>query len=324
MRAMGRPSRHVAPAALAVAWLVGGGVGVGAAAAEACAPAAVLVGDDGLVRTIETVLRARGVTVDGDGGATSTTCAVHAEVTPDVDHHVRVTITDAEGRTIERLTSDAETAATAIESWARRDLTDPLLVGHAAVAAPRAADTIDRAGLAAGPRQRRIEIGAAIDTGVSGDGALWGGVRGRACAMVGDACVGALVRYARDTEVAGDSAELDNGRSALDLTVVVELPLDRDRWTVTPSAGLGQTSLTAVRDLVGEQESEQASSWHLYAGLAAGARITSAWTARLDFGVALSPLAHARLGEADGVDRQLAALPHARGWLGLGLQYEGL
>lgn len=293
------------------------------AAADACVPAAVVIGDDGLVRTIEAELRARGVAVAGDAGvATDVTCAVHAEVTPDVDHHVRVTITDSDGRTVERLTADAGTAATAIESWARRDMSDPLLVGH--TLAPARETPGLAAAAATSPRTRRIEIGAALDGGVSNDGAIWGGVRGRACAMVGDACVGALVRYARDTEVAGDSATLENGRSALDLTVVIELPLERDRWSVAPAVGLGQTSLTAVRDLADEEETEQASSVHVFAGMAAGLRLAGAWRVRLDVAVAISPFATSRLGEMDGVDRQLAALPKARGWLGLGLAYEGL
>ncbi len=293
------------------------------AAADACSPAAVVVGDDGLVRTIEAELRARGVAVPGDGGATDVTCAVHAEVTPEVDHRIRVAITDADGRTVERLTSDPETAATAIESWARRDLTDPLLVGHAGSPPPRAAAAVTAA-LPPPPRTRRIDVGAALDGGASDDGAVWAGLRGRACAMVGDVCVGALVRYGRDTEVAGDSEALDNGRDALDLTVVVELPIDRDRWSWAPTIGLGQTSLTAVRDIVDEEETEQASSLHVFAGMAAGVRVHGAWRARVDLGLAWSPFSQARLGENDGVDRQLAALPHARGWLGLGLAYEGL
>lgn len=293
------------------------------AAADACLPAAVVIGDDGLVRTIEVELRARDVAVAGDAGVTSdVSCTVHAEVSPDVDHHVRVTITDSDGRTVERLTADAGTAATAIESWARRDMSDPLLVGH--TPAPARETPALAAAAATAPRARRIEIGAALDGGVSIDGAIWGGVRGRACAMVGDACVGALVRYARDTEVTGDSATLENGRSALDLTVLVELPLERDRWSVVPAVGLGQSSLTAVRDLVDEQETEQSSAVHAFAGMAAGLHVAGAWRARLDLGIALSPFATARLGEVDGVDRQLAALPKARGWLGLGLAYEGL
>jgi hypothetical protein len=292
------------------------------AAGDACVPSAVVIGDDGLVRTIESELRSRGITVAGDGGATDITCAVHAEVAPDVDHHVRVTITDSDGRTVERLTADAGTAATAIESWARRDMSDPLLAGYAP-APPREPPVRDAAAMVA-PRWRRIEVGTALDGGVSNDGAVWGGVRGRACAMVGDACVGAAVRYARDTELSGDTAALENGRSALDLTVMVELPLDRDRWSIVPAVGLGQTSLTAVRELVDEEESEQASSLHVLAAMSAGLRITGAWRARADLGLALSPFATERLGEMDGVDRQLAALPKARGWLGLGVSYEGL
>jgi hypothetical protein len=298
----------------------------GDADADACAPSAVVIGDDGLVRTIEAELRARGVAIAGDAERpTDVTCAVHAEVAPDVDHHIRVTITDSDGRTVERLTADADTAATAIESWARRDMSDPLLAGHAPItpAPAPAPHALDAAALVT-PRQRHIEVGAALDSGVSNDGGTWGGVRVRGCAMIGDACLGAQLRYGMDTQQTGDTAMLDNGRDALDLTVTVELPLERDRWSLVPAAGIGQTSLTAFRDVAGEEESEQSSSWHLFAGMAAGRALGGAWRARLDFGVALSPLATERLGENDGVDRQLAALPKARGWLGLGVAYEGL
>ncbi|HUQ04825.1 MAG TPA: hypothetical protein VM261_20125 [Kofleriaceae bacterium] len=295
------------------------------ASADACAPAAVVIGDDGLVRAIELELRARGIEVAGDAGApVDGACAVHAEVAPEVDHRIRVTVTDGDGRTVERVTADAGTAATAIESWARRDMTDPLLAGHGVILPSRGPHAVDRPVISPAAPARRLEVGAALDSGLSNDGALWGGVRGRACARVGDACVGVQIRYGRDLEVAGDSAALDNSRSALDLTVTVELPLERDRWSVAPVAGAGQSSLTAVRDLVDEEETEQASTWHLFAGIGAGARVGAAWRVRLDAGVALSPTAAARLGESDGVDRQLAALPKARGWLGLGLSYEGL
>lgn len=293
--------------------------------ADACAPAAVVIGDDGLVRTIEAELRARGVAVAGDaGGPADVTCAVHAEVSPDIDHHIRVTITDSDGRTVERLTADAGTAATAIESWARRDMSDPLLEGHAPISPARERRIGDAVTIASAPRARRVEVGAALDGGVSNDRGVWGGVRARGCAMVGDACLGAQIRYARDTELAGDTAALENGRTALDLTVTVELPLERDRWSIAPAVGIGQTSLTAVRDIVGEDEKEQSSSWHVFAGMGAGLAIGRAWRVRADFGLALSPVATQRLGEADGVDRQLAALPKARSWLGLGLAYEGL
>jgi len=290
----------------------------GPARADPCPPAALVVGDGGLVTSIESELRARGVRVEGNGGG----CAVHAEVTPEA-RQVRVRITDADGRTTERLASDPAAAATAIESWARRDVGEPLLRGHPA-AVHQGDAAVGATAPGAGPRPRRLELGAALEGGLSDDGGVWGGVHVTGCAMVGELCLGALLRYAADSELAGDTATLDNGRTALDLALVVALPIERDRLTLVPQAGLGQTSLTASRDLAEEPEREQASSLFVHAGLGLALGLTAAWSLRADAGLALAPFATPRLGEADGVDRQLAALPHARGWLGLGLAYGGL
>ncbi len=328
----------------------------GPAMADACPPAARVVGAPALVAPVERLLRARGVAVDvgdgaggeaggrskaggGSGGkAGDAACAVHAELLPD-ERGVRVRITDPDGRTVERVAADPEIAATAIESWARQDLDDPLLAarvrpGSSSAGATASGATASRAttsgehrldpGAAGrGVRARRIEVHAALDGGASDDGALWAGGHAGACATVGDLCLGALVRFAADPGVSGDTETLDHQRSAFDLTLLAALPLDRDRWTLWPHAGLGLTSLTATRDLADEPEREQASSPHALAGLGVVLHLSASWSARLDGSVAVAPFATTRLGEDDGVDRQLAALPHARAWLALGLSYGG-
>jgi hypothetical protein len=280
--------------------------------AAPCPPSAVVIGDDALVADVNVELRARGIGIDG-----GVPCTVLAEIVADGDH-LRVTISDPDGRRVERTAANARTAATAIESWARRDVGDPLLEIHAV---PTRTEPSAEVPSEVPSRAPSFEVGAALDTGVSGDGGLWSGGRARACVMVGGLCVGALVRFAVDTAVAGDTVLLESDRHALDLAVAVELPRDLGHWWIAPGAGVGQTSLTAYRDEPGAEEREQASAWFLHAGLAVGRRVGTAWRLRLDAGLAWAPLAASRLGEADGIDRQLASLSPVRGWLGLGVDY---
>ena len=84
---------------------------------------------------------------------------------------------------------------------------------------------------------------------------------------------------------------------------------------------MGQTSVTAKRSIVDEEELEQAGTFHGRAGVAAGVRLTGPWSLRLDLSLDIAPFARQRLGEPDGVDRQLAASPALHGWLGLGIAY---
>ncbi len=295
-------------------------------AEPSCAPAAWVTGEHALVAAIEPMLRDRGITVV-DARSTDPSfpphCRLVAAEVMSGGGRVLVWITDPDGRRIERETEDPTAAATVIESWARRDLIDPLFTARS---------TIQVGAFEPGPANRAVEapahsrftILAGAGGGLSGDGALWTGFHAQGCAAIGRVCLGGTLRYGIDLEQSGDTAALDNGRRTFDVTITVEVPVRRGRAMIAPMLGIGQSSVTAKRDLVDEEEFEQAGAFHARAGLAAGYRLAGEWSVRLDFTLDLAPFARQRLGEPDGVDRQLAASPLIHSWLGLGLAYGGM
>lgn len=326
-------------ASLAAAALAAVALAHGEAAAETCAPVARVSGDPELVEAVVALLRARGIAVDADRGCGELIAVLAADET-----RVRVAITDADGRKVERIASDAEGAATAIETWARPDLTDPLLAARPAPARPpvHTALAIDVEPPPDGPPAetpaivatvaptRKIELFAAIEGGMSGDGALWRSLRAQGCVQIGPVCAGAMVRRVVDTRESGDAAELGSERSAIDILLVAEAPWTIDRFTAAPGVGLGLSSLRAERRYLGadlEDEYDESGSLHLRASLAGAYRFAGSWSVRLDLALGASPWAPTRLGELDGEPQDepsLAGVPRIQSWLGLGIAYGGL
>lgn len=296
------------------------------AESEPCMPAAQLAGDRDLIAAVQTELESRGIPIRGTTGCGT----VSAELAVGDDARVHIHIVDADGRRVERVAADAMGAATAIESWARRDVTDPLL---AARGSTRVAAVIGRVPVedvpppveppAEVPVARRYVIGAGLDAGVSGDGAAWGGVRVHGCARAGRFCLGGMVRYAIDSEQAGDSLELQTSRTALDLTLTAGIPLRAGPLLLTPAVGLGQTAVTAARDVPEEQEREQATAIFTRAGISMDVHVAHRVVLVVDVAITYAPFANTRLGEMDGSDRQLAAVPAIGTWLGVGAAWEG-
>lgn len=309
---------------------------VGSAAAEPpCRPSARLTGERPLADEIGAVLRERGIAVVADAAESSAsagsdpafTGAACRQVSAEVatgGHRIMVWITDDEGHRVERLTEDVPAAATAIESWARRDLLDPLLDARAAIpiglpGAASAAQVERTAAPAAAPPHYRLAGGA--DVGVSGDGGLWTGVHAQACGRIGRICLGGLVRYAYDLERSGDTRRLGTERSGLEIGATVELPVHRGALAIAPGLGLALSSITAHNPI--EEETEQVSAAYARAQLAAGYALARDWSLRAEVSLGFAPLARERLGEPDGIDRQLAASPKLLTWLGLGVAYGG-
>ncbi|MEJ7596473.1 MAG: hypothetical protein WKG01_01080 [Kofleriaceae bacterium] len=293
------------------------------AADPPCKPSAQITGESTVIRAIEVALRGRGIDVETpapDGPAfVSVTCRrVSAEVTIGDGGRLFVAVIDADGRQTQRVAEYTEAAATVIESWARGDLLDPLLASRGTIAIGATAATV---GVERARARPRFLIAAGGDVGVSGDGALWTGVRAHACGAIGTFCIGGTVRYALDSERSGDSKELASARTALGVTLTGERPMRWGRLSVSPGAGLGLTSVTAT--LATEPELEQASAVHMRVGLAAAYEFTHAWSVRVDLDGEVAPFARSLLGDADGIDRQLAASPKLQSWLGLALTYGG-
>ena len=314
--------RWVGAIAVLLAWPVD------LAAQAVCMPVVQVSGEPALARPVIALLRGRGVKVGG-----TSRCGVMTAVLTGSGELTRITIVDTDGRTVERVAEDAGAAATAIESWVRRDIDAPLLEPRAAPA--QDADREQPAPIAqtAAPAvERRIEVGGAAEAGLGSDGSTWTGARAHACLSVGPVCAGAMVRYARDSETGGDGIVRDTSRSALDLLLTADLPLHGRRFFLSPGAGLGQQTMRATRRS-GDRETNDAVVLALRAHAAAGYRITSAWSLRAELAVGVFPFAPRFLAESpeasdpgnDADDAPpLAGVPRVQGWLGVGLTYGDL
>jgi hypothetical protein len=298
-----------------------------------CIPVVRVSGEPALAAPVIALLRRRGVAVDG-----TSKCGTLTAVLTGSDERTRITIVDPDGRTVQRVADDVKGAATAIESWARRDVSAPLLAAREAP--PSSGQSPDREDpvpieTAAVVETRPIEIAAAGEVGWSSDGAVWTGAHAQACVTVDVLCAGALVRYAGDTKSSGDSVLRGTSRRALDMLLTADLPLRlgrSGRFALSPGAGAGMTWLHARRDS-GEREKVEIAGLHLRARLGAGVRIAGAWSLQADVALGYAPFSPATLREVqfggdddEGPDDAppLAGFPRAHGWFGLGLVYGGL
>lgn len=300
-----------------------------------CRPVARVGGEPALAAAVVPLLEERGVPLAGAAPA----CGVVDAVLATQDGRVRVTIIDADGATVERSADDAAGAATAIESFVRSDVSEPLLAARAAPPAPRQtgdrepppAATVVAAPIAAAPGRagRTIDVAGAAELGVTGDGAIWRGAHLQGCVRIGRLCAGGLLRFADDSESRGDSADLLTSRTAFELAFLVELPLRAGgRVTLVPGVRAGVLSVTAEREtlLQGESEDETYAA-HVGGGVAAAVALRGAWSLRADVAVGYSPFPRTVLGDrkrAGEPDERLAGAEHLHAWLGLGVGYGGL
>lgn len=318
-------SRLAAATALALFWL-----GDRPAAAEpSCTPIVRVSGEMALAGPVIALLRERGVTVEGESRCGTLTAVLTAS-----GERTRITIVDADGRTVERMAGDARATATAIESWARGDLSAPLLAARA-VPPATARQAPDREpppepivqGLTI--QSRPIAIAASGGIGLSSGGALWRAAHAHGCVAVGPTCLGTLVRYAKDTEGQGDSNIKQTGRWSVDMLLVGDVPLRFGRISLTPGVGVGQTTLRAERRS-GEHEQVTTIALNLLARVGAGVRVTGAWSLQADMAFGASPYGRKTLKE-EGADApspddppDMAGVPRVTGWFGIGLLYGGL
>jgi hypothetical protein len=326
--AMSRRARGVAVLAVVLASVVEARP-VGAQ--PACTPVVRVVGEPARVDPVIALLRRRGVALEGESE-----CGTLTAVLTEAGERTRITIVDADGRTVERVAGDVEAAATAIESWARGDLSAPLLAAREpppVAAARQAPDREEPPPIQQAVIETRpIEIGASAGAGLSSDRALWTAAQAHGCVAVGPTCIGARVRYAIDTESQGESVLLLTSRRTLDLLLTGDLPLRFGRLALTPGVGIGQTALRARRGS-GERERVTTTGLLLHGRASAGVRVTGAWSLQADLAVGAAPFARRILQEEqfgpedsddpdDGLD--MAGVPRLIGWFGLGLTYGGL
>ena len=301
-----------------------------------CPPSARLRGEAALVTGVSSLLGERGI-------ATEASPCPAIVVTLDRRHaQLIVTIDVGDGTTVERMVSDARTAATLIESWARTDVEAPLLTGHDHLPEPvarperpmaeRAAEdgwsagaagdapasaTLSAVSAPAGNAGRGVQVFAVAENTVASDGTRWAGAHIGACVMLGPVCATARIRFAA---VFGGTehwrGNLD--RNSAEMLLGADLPLRLGRATLSPglAAGIGWTH---TNDDNSPSNSETG-------GLRAEAHATLSYpfSRRMALDVTLS----ADVAQATHVETSstipLPDEPRVMGRLGAGLRFGGL
>ncbi len=209
------------------------------AQAATCRPAVTLEGEAELVGSVAQALQQRGIdTVAGPG------CPLLRARVERRGSWLSVSISE-EVRHAERLLASAEGAATLIESFARSDISAPLLLGHPVAgmekspAPPAVAPLLAVSPPAApSPGAVRYTAGLLLEAAGGNDGSFWLGASVHLCARIGRFCLGALAR------VAAQVPELISGfdqilRLSTEALLLAELPLRLGRVTLLPGLGFG-------------------------------------------------------------------------------------
>jgi hypothetical protein len=224
----------------------------GSAAAEPCAPAAVLSGDPSLVSDISGILSAHGV-VEADTNACP---AVRAQV--ERRGGGIVVHAPGNGSDRERVVSELDTAATVIESWTRTDLDAPLFAVRPMVASRLSAPPpepwiVRHTGRNTPPRG--IQAFGAFETSLANDRTSWLGATVGVCVQIGAVCGSARARLA--AVVVGPAMWKNVERHAQDVLFGGDIPMHVSGTTVSfgIAAGMGATH-TQIRDLSGNRGSE--------------------------------------------------------------------
>jgi hypothetical protein len=230
-----------------------------AAAPPGCPPAAAVHGRVEIVRPVVETLRSHGVRPPQAGGRCAER-AIRASLARAGDRGMyRLRIVDGYGRSSERRSVDAATAASLIESWAMGEDTQ-MLASRAAPAAPGRtspegaarlpaaatepppldgpATAVAPAGVEGEGASPGVRVIAALETQTDLDGNRLHGGSVTACAHVGRVCVGGRLRRGRGSD-ATTVPDTDINRSGVDLLAVIALPLGAGRFSLTPLAGVG-------------------------------------------------------------------------------------
>jgi hypothetical protein len=212
--------------------------------AAACPSSATVLGAARITEPVRAILRSHDVPT-GAGECAQTTAGVQAWLIaePGARGYV-LRIQDAFGRRSERRISDAETAASLIESWLAPEAESaPQVAERPAVARPQATDETETRA-APPPASAGWRITGAAEIGVSGGDSLWYGGAVTACGSMGPLCVGGRLRMAHDDNFF--DLDHDSGsRSAVELLALAAWPLMAHGVTLTPLLGFGVGRLHA-------------------------------------------------------------------------------
>ena len=216
-----------------------------------------MLGANRIAEPVRAILRAHDVST-GDGQCKDTTARVQAWLIaePGVRGYV-LRIQDPFGRKSERRISDAETAASLIESWLAPESDGVAVVatGPAVARAQAADETETRAAKPTPSAGWRISGAAEIAT--SGEESLWYGASVTSCGSIGAVCLGGRLRMLHDDRFF--DLDHDTGdRSAVELLALAALPFATHGVTLTPLLGFGVARLHADNPVLLDGEADMA------------------------------------------------------------------
>jgi hypothetical protein len=298
-----------------------------------CPPVALLRGDPALVEAVRVELAERGVSGSPVRGCEAVRIGVQSR-----GSEIALAIEAAGGSEILRTAGDAEGAATIIESWARSDLTAPLLehelppdvrkpVEPSLSPEPSVGSTpAPLPSPPSHPRPFALSLGAVAGRG--SDGSTWSGADLRGCFQVWHLCVGGRLQHAVDLGLGGDAARLDGERSVLDLGLTADVPLVLGHFEIVPGAAIGLGNVRASREVGPNTVEDDAGGLRLRAQIGLTWRFAERWSLRLDTAVDYAPFSQPTLFESileDGPeDVEIPGDPTAIGWLRVGLEVGGI
>ncbi len=211
-----------------------------AAADPSCPPAAHVAGDAELGHAVVLELSILGVSAEVPAG-----CPVAEVMVAPSGDGVAVTLRDGAGRQAAQVVTDAQVAASWIESWVHPEIGAPLLAG-AQGSAPAAAEPAAAVTVAAPPvarpgrfAYRGLTLGAAAEMTSADDGSDWRALSASVCARFGALCVGLAGRGADNRGISMDGGLTEANRYQLELLATVGASLAIGRMTLIPSAGIG-------------------------------------------------------------------------------------
>jgi hypothetical protein len=187
----------------------------------------------------------------------------------------------------ERRVSDADTAATLIETWTTTEEAD--LLGPHEHASTSSVPVVD--GSASSSPTANWRVGTAAEAAAGTDGSRWYGGNATACGSFYGVCLGGRVRVARDSGSAGPAALYDQIQTTGELLGVAALPRSFGRLTFIPLIGIGG-AWTNVSPQTGTNTVPAARHALCIEAAAGGAmEISRRWSVGLEIGGAVNGLA---------------------------------
>lgn len=203
-----------------------------------CAPAVQLEGSPRLVAGLSRALSRRGIVSSAPAG-----CPVLIVRLGEQGALMTLTMRE-ERRRSERTVADLDTAVAVIDSFARSDISAPLLAAPPSAPLPPRPPLHQPSQAPAQPQPDsaqapRLAVMLMPTAAVDANVAPWLGADLRLCTRLGPLCVGMLFRFAADLPSLRRDGLLDQ-RFASEIYATAELPLRlSSRFTFAPGVGLG-------------------------------------------------------------------------------------